>query len=163
MMDRIASLNLDHSITKAILDCGKCKGHGTKHLHSLLEPITRQHPFELLVGNTLSMPKGKGGFTKISLYVDTYSQHLWADKLKMAPSANTTCKSFNNICTTFTNPEALMVDGGPEFDNNAVCNACATRNVELRVVPGYSPWINGLVEGMNAKLLGRLKRLCART
>jgi hypothetical protein len=25
----------------------------------------------------------------------------------------------------------------------------------------YSPWINGLVEGMNAKLLGRLKRLCA--
>jgi hypothetical protein len=109
----------------------------------------------------LSMPKGKGGFTKISLYVDTYSQHLWVHKLKTAPSGNTTCKSFNNICTTFTNPEALMVDGGAEFDNNALRDACAARGVELRVVPGYSPWINGLVEGMNAKLLGRLKRLCA--
>jgi hypothetical protein len=54
-----------------------------------------------------------------------------------------------------------MVDGGPEFDNNTVHNACAACNVELQVVPGYSPWINGLVEGMNAKLLGRLKRLCA--
>src|SRR6202790_2204635 len=158
LMDRIASPHLDQSITKAIMDCGKCKGHGTKHLHSLLEPITRRHPFELLVGDTLSMPKGKGGFIKISMYVDTYSQHLWADKLKTAATGNTTCKSLNNICTTFTDPEALMIDGGSEFDNHAVRNMCAACKIELRVVPGYSPWINGLVEGMNAKLLGILKR-----
>ena len=153
-MDRIASPHLDQSITKAIMDCGKCKGHGPKHLHSLLEPITQCHPFELLVGDTLSMPKGKGGFIKIRLYADIYSQHVWADKLKTAASAATTC-------TTFTAPEAFMVDGGSEFDNDALCEACATRNVELRIVPGYSPWINGLIEGMNAKLLGRLKRLCS--
>jgi hypothetical protein len=161
LMDRIASPHLDRSITKAIMDCGKCKGHGPKHLHSLLEPITRRHPFELLVGDTLAMPKGKGGFTKIGLYADVYSQHVWADKFKTAASAATTCKTFNNICTTFTAPEAFMVDGGREFDNDAVREACAIRNVELRVVPGYSPWINGLIEGMNAKLLGRLKRLCS--
>src|ERR1700733_4187148 len=53
LMDRIASLHLDCSITKAIMDCGKCKGHGPKHLHSLLEAITCQHPFELLMGDTL--------------------------------------------------------------------------------------------------------------
>jgi hypothetical protein len=68
---------------------------------------------------------------------------------------------FNNICTTFRALEALMVDGGPEFDNNVVCEACVVHNVELQIVPGYSPWINGLMEGMNAKLLGRLKRLCS--
>jgi hypothetical protein len=94
-MDRIASPHLNCSITKAIMDCGMCKGHGPKHLHSLLEPITWQHPFELLVGDTLSMLKGKGGFTKIALYADTYSQHIWADKLKTFTSATTTCKSFN--------------------------------------------------------------------
>jgi len=88
------------------MDCDKCKGHGPKHLHSLLEPITQHHPFELLVGDTLSMPKGKRGFIEIRLYADIYSQHVWADKLKTA-------------------------------------------------------WINGLIEGMNAKLLGRLKRLCS--
>jgi hypothetical protein len=54
-----------------------------------------------------------------------------------------------------------MVDGGPEFDNNAVCEACAAHNVKLQIVPGYLPWINGLIEGMNMKLLGRLKRLCS--
>ena len=54
-----------------------------------------------------------------------------------------------------------MVDGGPEFDNDAVREACAAHNVKLWIVPGYSPWINGLMEGMNAKLLGRLKRLCS--
>jgi hypothetical protein len=143
------------------MDCGKCKGHGPKHLHSLLEPITRRHPFELLVRDTLAMPQGKGGFTKIGLYADIYSQHVWADKFKTAASAATTCKTFNNICTTFTAPEAFMVDGGREFDNDAVWEACTIRNVELWVVPGYSPWINGLIEGMNAKLLGRLKRLCS--
>jgi hypothetical protein len=161
MMDKIASPHLDKSINQAIMNCGKCKGHGPQHLHSLLEPITRRHPFELLVGDTLSMPKGKGGFTKISLYVDVYSQHVWAEKLKTNPTAATTCKTFNSICSKFTAPEALMVDGGPEFDNHTVRDACTARNVELRIVPGYSPWINGLVEGTNKILLGRLKRLCA--
>jgi hypothetical protein len=131
LMDKIASPHLDQSITKAIMDCGKCKGHGPKHLHSLLEPITRCHPFELLVGDTMSMPKEKRGFTKIRLYVDVYSQHIWADKIKTSATAATTCKTFNNICTTFTAPEAFMVDGGHEFDNDAVCEACTTRNVEL--------------------------------
>jgi hypothetical protein len=157
LMDKITSPHLDHSITKAIKDCGKCKGYRPKHIHSLLEPITRRHPFELMVSDTLTMPKGKGGFIKVSLYVDVYSQHLWVDKLKTAASGKTTCKSLNSICTAFTAPEALMVDGGPEFDSDAVRNTCATRNIKLHIVPAYSPWINGLVEGMNAKLLGRLK------
>lgn len=77
------------------------------------------------------MPKGKGGFTKISMYMDMYSQHLWADKLKTAALGNTTCKSLNNICTTFTNPEALMVDGGSKFDNHAVHDTCAACNIKL--------------------------------
>jgi hypothetical protein len=161
LMDKIASLHLDCSITKVIMDCSKCKGHGPTHLYLLLEPITQHHPFELIVGDTLSMPKGKGGFTKIALYADIYSQHVWADKLKTSASATTTCKTFNNICTKFTAPEALMVDGSPEFNNQAVQEACATCNIKLWIVSGYSPWINGLMEGMNAKLLERLKRLCS--
>ena len=44
LLDKVTSPKMDQSITKAILDCGKCKGFGTKHLHSLLEPITRRHP-----------------------------------------------------------------------------------------------------------------------
>ena len=131
LIDRIAGPHIDQSITKVIMDCGKCKGQGTKHLHSLLEPITQHHPFELLVGDTLSMPKEKGGFTKIRLYADVYSQHVWADKFKTFTTAATTRKIFNNICTTFTAPEALMVNGGQEFDNDAVHEACATDKVEL--------------------------------
>jgi hypothetical protein len=161
LMDKIASPHLDRSITKAIMGCGKCKGYGPQHLHSLLEPIMRQHPFELLIGDTLSMPKGKGGFTKISLYADIYSQHIWADKLKKTALGTTTCKTLNQICTMFTPPESLMLDGGPEFNNQEVRDACTRRNIELQIVPGYSPWINGLIEGMNVALLGRLKRLCA--
>jgi hypothetical protein len=132
VMDRIASLHLDQSITKAIMDCSKCKGHDPKHLHLLLNPIIQHHPFELLVGDTLSMLKGKRGFTKIGLYADVYSQHVWADKFKTSATAATTCKTFNNICTTFMAHEAFMVDGGREFDNDAICEACTACNVELQ-------------------------------
>ena len=59
LLDTITSPKMDQSITKVILDCGKCKGFGTTHLHLLLEPITRRHPFELMAADMLSMPKEK--------------------------------------------------------------------------------------------------------
>ncbi|KAJ3893819.1 hypothetical protein GG344DRAFT_42431 [Lentinula edodes] len=74
LMDRIWSPKLDESIMEAIVSCPECKNFGTTHLHALLNPITRRHPFELLVGDYLSMSKGKGGYKTIGLYLDTYSQ-----------------------------------------------------------------------------------------
>ena len=161
LMDRVCSPGLDMSITKAIMGCGRCKGFGATHIHSLLEPITRRHPFELIVTDTLSMPKGKGGYNKLGLYVDVYSQYVSANKLKKAATGRTSCASFSNLCDIFTEPETLMADGGPEFNNGEMRALCKDRGVELRIVPAYSPWVNGLLEGMNAKLLAILKRLCA--
>jgi hypothetical protein len=73
LMDHITSPNLDLTITKAIQSCAQCKSFGPTHLNTLLQPITRQHPFELLVGDYLSMPAGKGGYHTIGLYLDTFS------------------------------------------------------------------------------------------
>ena len=60
-LDQYHSPKLDESIVKAIMDCAHCKNFGGTHLHSLLQPITRCHPFELLVDDYLSLPVGKGG------------------------------------------------------------------------------------------------------
>ena len=54
-----------------------------------------------------------------------------------------------------------MTDGGPKFDNAEVQEFCESQGIKHHIVPAYSPWISGLVEGMNKILLGRLKRLCA--
>jgi hypothetical protein len=54
-----------------------------------------------------------------------------------------------------------MSDGGRHFDNNEVRQLCKEWGTETHVVPAYSPWINGLVEGTNKLLLHVLKRLCA--
>ena len=62
LLDRYHSPKLDEFIIKAIMDCTRCKNFGGTHLHSLLQPITRHHPFELLVGDYLSLPLGKGGY-----------------------------------------------------------------------------------------------------
>ena len=62
LLDKIHSPKLNQSIIKAILDCARCKNFGSMHLHALLQPIMRRHPFELLVGDYLSLPVGKGGY-----------------------------------------------------------------------------------------------------
>lgn len=161
LMTRICSPKLDQSIVAAIVGCGHCKGFGSTHIHSLLEPITRHHPWELMVGDTLSMPVGKGGYKKLSLYMDVYSQRCFARKLKSAALSKTTVTGLNDIASTFPSPEGLMADGGPEFNNQEVREWCEKKGVTLHIVPAYSPWVNGLLEGMNSKLLGRLKRMCA--
>ena len=124
LLDRITSPKIDQSITKAILDCGRCKAFGTTHLHSLLKPITRRHPFELMAADTLSMPKGKGGFTKLGLWMDIYAQCVWVTKLKTAATGKSSQKSYGNICDLFTASETLMTDGGPEFDNEELRAEC---------------------------------------
>jgi hypothetical protein len=106
------------------------------------------------------MSQGKGGFKKLGLYMDVYSQHLSVRKLKTAATALTTHAGLEDIHTKVPPSEALMCDGGPEFDNAVVRAYCESKGMKFQVVPAYSPWVNGLLEGMNSKLLGRLKRLC---
>ena len=161
LMDRIWSPNLDGSILTAITQCGTCKNFGGTHLHTLLDPITRRHPFELLVGDYLSMPNGKGGYHTIGLYLDTYSQHVWAFKYKTAGSAKTTTDALSRVFQDFVPAETFMSDGGKHFDNNDVRGFCDRWGTNTHIVPAYSPWINGLVEGTNKILLHVLKRLCA--
>lgn len=83
LLDRIWSPGLDGSITAGIKDCPHCKNFGGTRLHALLDPITRRHPLELLVGDYLALPKGIGGFYTVGLYLDTYSQHMWGFKYKV--------------------------------------------------------------------------------
>lgn len=161
LLDRIHSPRLDLSIVEAIKDCPQCKNFGSTHLHSLLNPITRRHPFELLVGDYLSLPVGKGGFHTLGVYLDTFSQHVWVFKYKTAGSAKTTIDSLSQIFRAFVAPETFMTDGGKHFHNTEVDAYCGTWSVAHHVVAAYSPWINGLVEGTNKLLLHVLKRLCA--
>ena len=161
LLDRIHTPNLDQSIVKAISDCARCKNFGGTHLHALLQPITRRHPFELLVGDYLSMPPGKGGYHTVGLYLDTFTQHVWGYKFKTAGTGKTTVKSLEDIYGGFAPSEVFMSDGGKHFNNNEVRQCCEKWGGRHHVVAAYSPWINGLVEGTNKILLYVLARLCA--
>jgi transposase InsO family protein len=161
LTDRITSPDLDLSIVRAIRGCSQCKNFGPTRLNALLQPITRRHPFELLVGDYLSMPEGKGGYHTIGLYLDTFSQHIWAFKHKTAGTAKTTVEALSCINKNFVMPEAFMTDGGSHFNNTAVQELCKANACKHHVTPAYSPWVNGLIEGTNKILLHVLKRLCA--
>jgi len=161
LLDRIWSPGLDASIVKGITDCGTCKNFGGTYLHALLNPITRRHPLELLVGDYLTLPAGKGGYHTVGLYLDTFSQHVFGYMYKTAGSAKTTIDSLNRTFSTFAPWETFMSDGGRHFDNKEVREFCDKWGTKTHIVAAYSPWVNGLVEGANKLFLHILKRLCA--
>ena len=124
LLDRIDSPKLDKSIIAAISDCAKCKNFSSTHLNALLQPITWRHPFELLVGDYLSMPMGKGGYHTVGLYLNTCLQHIWRDKFKTAGTGKMMIKSLMNIYENFTPAEMFMSDGGRHFNNMEVKEFC---------------------------------------
>ena len=161
LLNKIHSPKLDQLIMKAVSDCAKCKNFGNMHLNALLQPITHHHPFELIVGNYLSMPPGKGGYHTIGLYLNTSSQHVWGEKFKMAGTGKTMIKSLTNIYQNFAPAEMFMMDRGRHFNNAEVEEFCKRWGSKHHVVAAYSPWVNGLVEGANKILLYVLVHLCA--
>lgn len=161
LMDRIHRPGLDELIVLGIKSCAWCKNFGAPQLNTLLQPITRRHPFELLVGDYLKLPTGKGGYHTVGLYLDTCSQHVWGYMFKTHGSAKTTTKSLGDIFHTFSPPEVFMSDGGSHFNNSAVTEFCEEWGTKTEIVAAYSPWVNGLVEGTNKLLLYVLARLCA--
>jgi len=161
LLDWYHSPKFDESIVKAILDCTWCKNFRGTHLHSLLQLITRHHPFELLVGNYLSLPVGKGSYHTAGIYLDTCSQHVWGYKFKTHGTAVTTNRSLDDIFHNFAPPETFMADGGKHFKNREVTENCEHWGTKLHMVAAYSLWVNRLVKGTNKLFLYVLARLCA--
>jgi len=64
-----------------------------------------------MAADTLSMPKGKGGYVKLGLWMDVYAQQVWVTKMKTAATGKSHVKSYGDICDLFTASETLMTDG----------------------------------------------------
>ena len=60
---------------------------------------------------------------KLGLWMDVYSQRVWVMKLKTAATAKTSKKKLWKH-DLFMEPETLMVDRGPEFNNKELREAC---------------------------------------
>lgn len=127
-------------IINGICDCGVCT---TPHLHSLLQPVTRQHPFELFVADYLSMPMGAGGFHMVTLIIDVHKRFRWGFKLKTKGTAKTTLAALQTIISGFFSPGSLMTDCGSHFDPEVVCNYCEANSIKQRIIPAHSPHIAG--------------------
>ena len=135
LLNVICSPQLDQSIMTALADC---KNFGGMHLHSLLEPITCRHPFEFLVADYLSLPKGTNGFHTVGLYLNTYSQHIWGFKHKTHGTAKTTISRLTTIPIGWTKPDMFMMDGGSHFKNNEVVVFYKERGIKHEVIVVYS-------------------------
>jgi len=139
LLDKYLGSRVDQAIVKGINNCGRCKGFGPTQIHSLLEPITCRHPFELFVTDYLSMPVGVGGFHTIALLMDTFTHFRWGFKLKTKGTAKTTLAALQFICNLFNTPESLMTDRGSHFDCSPVWDYCEKEGIKLKIIFPYSP------------------------
>jgi hypothetical protein len=61
--------------------------------------------------------------------------------------------ALDTIFGDFLPSEVFMADQGRHFKNKKVQDFCDKWGTKFHSVAAYSPWINGLVEGMNKLLL----------
>ena len=107
------------------------------------------------------MPTGKGGFHTFGLYMDVYSQKVFGFQFTTYGTTTTTTASLEKIRQTYCVPEVFMADGGSRFSGCDIADWCEVHGSRYHQVTAYSPWVNGLFEGANGKLLSCLKCLCA--
>src|ERR1700683_3083399 len=128
---------------------------------ALLQPIRHVKPFQLVPGDYVSLPTGKGGFKTLGVFIDMCSNFIWVTKVKAAGTGRTTVTALHRICLDYATPQTVMTDGGSHFKNREVDTFCDDNNIQHITTAVYAPWVNGLVESTNNLLLSRLKRLCA--
>lgn len=155
MMDKVWCPGLDGAIVEAIRECGPCQNfdRGPRTI-SLLNPITRRHPFELVVGDYLSMPVGTGGFHTLGVYLDVFSQHMWVFKHKTAGTAKTTIDALGTIFRCYTKAECFMSDGGKHVGQRTGGGWKQDPSSRSRSWPKH---LDDAVESINARLLPALK------
>lgn len=105
------------------------------------------------------MQPGKEGFSKIGLYADAFTQHLYAFKFK-STTEKSTVDSLRCIHQGWSAPQTFMTDGGSHFDCAEVCSFCNSIDTKHHIMASYALWLNGLLERSNGILLNTLKCLC---
>ncbi|QRV97008.1 Retrovirus-related Pol polyprotein from transposon opus [Ceratobasidium sp. AG-Ba] len=128
-----------------------------------MQPITRAQPFDLLVGDYVSLPSGHGGFKTVLVLVDVYSRFIFTFPLRGPGTGRFTVDALSKISDVLLAPRTFMADGGSHFDCDEVRAWGTARGVQILKTPLYAPWANGLAEGSIKLLIGRLKALCTPT
>src|SRR6266481_3897926 len=96
--DRWFWAGMDRDSKEAITKCSRCKNFGLQFINSLLRPIKRCKPFDLISADYLSLPKGKGGFKTVLVVIDMFSMFTWVYKLKSAGMGKTTLTGLQDLC-----------------------------------------------------------------
>ncbi|QRW03526.1 Retrovirus-related Pol polyprotein from transposon [Ceratobasidium sp. AG-Ba] len=154
---------LRRDVIEAVTSCPRCKNFGPRLLSAHMQPITRARPFDLLVGDYVSLPAGHGGFKTVLVLVDVYSRFIFTFPLKGPGTGRFTVDALSRISDVLLTPRTFMADGGSHFDCDEVREWAKARGVQALKTPPYAPWANGLAEGSIKLLIGRLKTLCTAT
>ena len=141
-------------------DCQNCQlnKHKPKDTAELLNPKS-----DVTEPNDTLHIDFKGPFTPASfgckyilVIVDAFSNFVYAEPTRNA-TALAAVTVLEKHCLLHDFPRIIISDRGTHFTGNEFQQFCQTYNIKSKLLSGYVPWANGLVENMN-KILGTYLR-----
>jgi hypothetical protein len=69
---------LRHDMTEVVTSCPRCKNFRPRLLLAQLQPIMHAQPFDLVVGDYISLPVGHSRYKCVLVLIDVYSQFSFA-------------------------------------------------------------------------------------
>ena len=109
----------------------------------------------------LKLPVGKNKMSNVLFFVDAVLGFVWGQKQVAAGMGKSTEKLLTKIVQGFEKPRVWQMDGGSHFKGPELKEACERLGITRIVMPAYTAWVNGLVEGVNKLFLSCLKKKCA--
>ena len=117
---------------------------GFRPMQSLRADAPMDH---ICVDCAVNLPESEAGYKHVLIVVDLATRFLMTMPLKSMTMEELSEKLYLIICL-FGPPKIMQSDNGTEFVNELCTKLLKAANVDHRMVAGYNPRANGLVERM---------------
>ena len=142
--------------------CLQCKRSTGAKLGKLMT-ILSERPFQLVeVDITGPLTTTTGGNKYIVVFIDHFTKWVEAFPTHRIHTKQIVKLLVDNIITRFGIPEKLLLDNGPQFNNEDLKQVCSSLGTNKKFSTIYHPETNGMVERMN-RTLKEMVRKCVNT
>jgi hypothetical protein len=151
-------------VSQYVKSCIPCQRNNQKELKNALpRPVIPRGPFDVVAMDCLQLPESIHGNAWILVAVDYFTKYANTYVLRGNPSAENILRCLILYIGQHSLVREFRLDGGMEFANLAMQDACEKLGIEISYVPTGHHRANGLVERLNRTLQNSLCKVLDET
>jgi len=142
--------NMAQDVANYVKSCSACQRNNQKELkNALARPVIPRGPFDIVAMDCLQLPESVHGNAWVLVAIDYFTKYANTYVLRGNPSAENVLKCLTSYIGQHSLVREFRLDGGLEFTNLAMQDACEKLGIEISLVPTGHHRANGLVERLN--------------